>query len=182
RGDDAVEGRSIHDQVFYNRKRRGTPRLEVELVAILKVAHVQLANGGAFEAAVGLAIDHEAAHAADPFATIVVKRDGILAFLDQPLVQHIQHLEERHVLVHARNLVANHAPAVLRVFLPPDVKYQFHLTCSSAARASRNGRPKAPCSAKPGGARPGIPTRPRKNNWHRRAKPRPRASGTPRGN
>jgi hypothetical protein len=99
---------------------------------------VQLANGGAFEASVRLAIDHEAAHAADAFAAIVIESDGILALLDQPLIQHVQHFEKRHVLVHAGNLIANHAPPVLRIFLPPDVERQFHLTCNSAARASRS--------------------------------------------
>ena len=99
---------------------------------------LQLAYRGALEAAVRLAVDHESAHAADAFAAIVIERDGIVALLDEPLIQHVQHFEKRHVLVHTGNFVANHASPVLRIFLPPDVQCQFHLTYSSAAKALRS--------------------------------------------
>ena len=48
----------------------------VIVVAVLEVAHVQLAGGrGAFRA-VGDAVDHQAAHAADALAAVVSKAIG----------------------------------------------------------------------------------------------------------
>src|SRR5579883_2074626 len=46
-GDDAVKGRPIDSEVLDDGKGGGAPRLEVELVAVLEMAHVELADGGA---------------------------------------------------------------------------------------------------------------------------------------
>ena len=46
-GDDAVEGGAVDDQVLDDRESFGAPGLEVEHVAVLEMAHVQLADGGA---------------------------------------------------------------------------------------------------------------------------------------
>ena len=73
------------------------PRLQVQLVAVLEVAHVELAQRGAAAAAVRHAVDHAAAHAADALAAIVVEGHRVLALGDQLLVQHVEHLQERHV-------------------------------------------------------------------------------------
>ncbi len=83
-------------------KRLGAPWLQINLVAIFEMTHVKLANRGAFEAAMGFAVDHHAAHAADAFAAIVVESDGIFALGDQALVDNIEHFEERHVFVDVR--------------------------------------------------------------------------------
>ncbi len=37
------------------------------------------------------------AHAADALAAVVIERDRLLAVGDQLLVDHVEHLEERHV-------------------------------------------------------------------------------------
>ena len=95
--DDAVEGAAIDHQVLDDREGLRAPRLEVELVAVLEVAHVELAERGAGQRAVRHAVDHAAAHAADAFAAIVVERDRLFALRDQVLVQHVEHFEERHV-------------------------------------------------------------------------------------
>ena len=79
-GDDAVERAAVHHQVLNDREGFGAPRFEVELVAILEVAHVELAQGGAGQRAVGHAVHHAAAHAADALAAIVVERDGSSPF------------------------------------------------------------------------------------------------------
>ena len=47
--------------------------------------------------AVGDAVDHEAAHAADAFAAVVIEGDRLFALVDERLVEHVEHLEERHV-------------------------------------------------------------------------------------
>jgi hypothetical protein len=43
---------------------------------------------------VGHAVDDEAAHAADPFATIGVERDGVLPLAYESLVDDVQHFEK----------------------------------------------------------------------------------------
>ena len=112
--DDAVEGAAVHDQVLDDREGLGAPRLQVQLVAILEVAHVELAERRAGQRAVRHAVDHAAAHAADAFAAIVVERHRLLALRDQVLVEHVEHLQERHVLVDVRDFVAHHAAGVAR--------------------------------------------------------------------
>ncbi len=107
-------------------KARGAPGFEVELVAVLEMAHVQLAERGAGQRTVGHAVDHEAAHAADAFAAIVVEGHRLFALRDQVLVQHVQHFEERHVVVDVGDFVAHHLALVAGVALPPDVKNDSH--------------------------------------------------------
>ena len=62
----------------------------------LERPHVQLAGGGDL-GAVRLAVDHQAAHAADALAAVGVERDRLLALLVELLVEDVEHLEERHV-------------------------------------------------------------------------------------
>ena len=125
-GDQAVEGAAVHHEIFDNRKCFGAPRLEIELVAVLEVAHMELAEGSAGDGAVRHAIDHAAAHAADAFAAIVVERHRVFALRDQILIQDVEHLEKRHVLVDVRDVVADHAALIVGVALPPDVQNDSH--------------------------------------------------------
>src|SRR5215472_2019495 len=62
-GDDAVEGAAVDREILHNRECFGAPGLKINHIAIFEVAHVQLANRGALESAMSLAIDHETAHA-----------------------------------------------------------------------------------------------------------------------
>jgi hypothetical protein len=75
----------------------GAPRLDGDGLAVLEAAHVQLAGGGARFGPCGDAVDHQRAGAADALAAVVVEGDRLLALRDQPLVEHVEHLEERHV-------------------------------------------------------------------------------------
>ncbi len=102
------------------------PGLQVQLVAVLEMAHVELAQGGAGQRAVRHAVDHAAAHAADALAAIVVEGHRLFALGDQVLVQHVEHLQERHVLADVGRFVAHHAALVARVLLPPDVENDSH--------------------------------------------------------
>ena len=97
----------------------------VIVVAVGERAHVQLAGRGDL-GAVGLAVDHQAAHAADALAAVGVERDRLLALGVELLVEHVEHLEERHVRGDVVDLVGVHralgaaAPAwrqILRVSL-----------------------------------------------------------------
>ena len=54
---------------------------------------------------VRLAVDHEAARAADPLAAVVLEGDRLLAALGELLVEDVQHLEEGGVLVDVLDLV-----------------------------------------------------------------------------
>src|ERR1039458_4437554 len=66
-GDNSVEGGAVHHEVLDHGECLGSPGFEVELVAILEVTHMELAEGGAGERAVGHAVHHAAAHAANAF-------------------------------------------------------------------------------------------------------------------
>ena len=61
RFDDVVEGAAVDDEVLDDGEGLGAPRLQSEFVAILEVAHGELARGGGALRAVGDAVDHEAA-------------------------------------------------------------------------------------------------------------------------
>jgi len=80
---------------------------------------------------VGLAVDHEAAHAADAFAAIVVEGDGVLALVDEGFVEDVEHFEEGHVLVDVGCVIADHAAGVFGIFLAPNVKSEFHVSWGS---------------------------------------------------
>ena len=81
--DDAVEGAAVDDEVLDHREARGPPRLDGDLVAVVELAHVELAGRGAALRAVGLAVDHQPARAADALAAVVVERDRLLALGDR---------------------------------------------------------------------------------------------------
>ena len=98
-GDDAIEGAAVDDEILDDGESFGAPGLEINFVAVFEVAHVKLANGGALESAMGFAVDHHAAHAADAFAAIVIESDGIFTLFDQAFVEDVEHFEEGHVLV-----------------------------------------------------------------------------------
>ena len=81
---------------------------------------MELAGGRAELGAVGLAVDHQPAGAADAFPAVVLEGHGLLAFGDEPLVQQVEHLQERHVLAHAGHGVLHHGTGVGRPGLAPD--------------------------------------------------------------
>ena len=71
------------------------------VVAVGELPHVELAGGRALLRAVGLAVDHQRAGAADALAAVVVEGDRLLALVDEALVDEVEHLEERHLVVDA---------------------------------------------------------------------------------
>src|SRR5271157_2280577 len=125
-GDQAVEGGAVHHQVADHREGARAPRFQVQFVAVLEVAHVELAQGGAGQRAVRHAIHHAAAHATDALAAIVIECHGLFVSREQVFVEHVEHFEERHVLAHVGDFVAHHAALVVRVALTPDVEDDPH--------------------------------------------------------
>jgi hypothetical protein len=87
---------------------------------------VQLAGGGHL-GTVGLAVDHQPAHAADALAAVGVEGDRLLAVAGQPLVEDVEHLEERHVLGDVVELVGLHRAGGGAVGLAPDLERDLHL-------------------------------------------------------
>ena len=124
---DAFEGRSIHHEVPEDWKGLGTPRFNRDLVTVIEMAHMELANGAAFLMAVSDPVDHKAAGATDAFATIVLERDRILVLVDQILIENIEHLEKRHMVADIVELIGLKAALVVRFLLPPNMQRQLHL-------------------------------------------------------
>ena len=93
--DDFVEGRAIDHTVLDDRETSRTPRLDGDDVALVEFAHVKLASGGStLGLAVRRTVDVERAHAADALAAVVVEHERLLAFLNQLLVEDVEHLKE----------------------------------------------------------------------------------------
>ena len=126
------------------------------------------------------AVDHESARAADAFAAIVLERDRLLALCRSALRSARRAFRASTCPDSVLRLVADHRALARRVLLPPDVESEFHLVapCDGCTYSNVSG------SLFRTGARsgPDIPTPPRSESRRRRAAPRPRASGIPRGN
>jgi len=92
---DFVEGGAVHHQITNHGESLGAPRFNPDVVAILELAHVELASGDAIVVAMRPTINIESTHAADAFAAIVVEANGMgYAVVDEPLVQDVEHLKE----------------------------------------------------------------------------------------
>src|SRR5262245_24653899 len=102
---DPVEGTPVDDEVLDDGEGLGTPWFKIERVTILEAAHVQLAHRGTATWTMGDAVDHEAAHATDPLAAIMIEGDGFLALDDQGLVDDIEHFQEGHIWTDILGLV-----------------------------------------------------------------------------
>ena len=123
--DDPVERATVDDEVADDREGLGAPRLDGDRLAGLERAHVQLAGRRAL-GAVGVAGDHQTAHAADALATVAVERDRLVALGVELLVEDVEHLEEGHVRADVRDPVGDEAPRVVGSGLAPDLEGQVH--------------------------------------------------------
>ena len=107
---DRVEGAPVGHEVLQDRERPRAERLDHDQVAVLEAAHVGLARGDAAVRPVRLAVDRERARPADPLAAVVRERDRLLAPGRELVVEDVEHLEERHVGIHAAGGVVDEAP------------------------------------------------------------------------
>ena len=160
---------------------RGPPRLDVDLVAVLELAHVQLAGGRAPLRPVGLAVDHHPAGPADALAAVVLEGDRLATGGVELLVHDVEHLEEAHLLADVRGVVGLHGAGGIGAGLAPDVELHVHVgrtsTCTSAGTGGRSRTRAAPCGAWAGwGCRP-TPRPPRGRSARHRVRPRRRGSG-----
>ncbi len=124
--DDPVEGAPVDHQIPDQGEPGRPPGLDRDRGPVVELAHVQLTRRSSQLGAVRLAVDHHAAGAANPLPAVVVECDRLLALVDQPLVEHVQHLEKRHVGRDAGDLVGLEPARLLRPLLPPHLERHIH--------------------------------------------------------
>ena len=73
-----------------------------------------------------MSVDVEGAHTADTLAAVVVEHDGLLASLDERLVQDVEGLEEGSVGSGLDSFISHKTTFSLRAGLTPDLKIDFH--------------------------------------------------------
>ena len=88
--------------------------------------HVQLASRRFGLGPVGFAIDHHGAHAANAFATIVIKRDRFVALGRELFVKAVDHFQKRHVGRDVVQFVLFHSALVFTRALTPDIEMDDH--------------------------------------------------------
>src|SRR5690606_477158 len=76
--------------------------------------------------AVGHAVDHQAAGAADAFTAVAFKGDGLLALADQLFVELVEHFEEGHLRHDVVDGVLLETPGLIGASLSPDFQVKFH--------------------------------------------------------
>ena len=116
---DLIEGLPVDAEVLDHRERFGAPGLDIDLVPVLEQPHVQLARGRG-GTTVRDAVDDDATHAADALAAVVIERNRLLVLSREVLVEKVEHLQERHVLRHAVDVVLGHPAGGIRAGLAPD--------------------------------------------------------------
>ena len=124
---DFVESRTVDHKVADYGEGSRTPRFDSDGIAVVELAHVELAGGDALHGAVGMAVDVERAHAADAFAAVVVKYDGFFAFLYKLLVEHVEHLEEARAGRNVVERVIDELSFLFGTTLTPN--FQFYADC-----------------------------------------------------
>src|SRR5216117_2463312 len=124
--DDPVERAAVHHEILEHGECQSSPRLDPQLGAVGEGTHVQLTGRGGALRPVGTAVDHHAAGPANPLAAVVVERDRIILAREQLLVEHVEHLEERHVWAYVGHRVSDEATQKPRPALPPDVEGEVH--------------------------------------------------------
>jgi hypothetical protein len=76
--------------------------------------------------AVRHAADDHAAGAADALAAVAVELDRFLALADEVLVEDVEHLEERHLLLDAAHCIIDEPALGLAAGLAPDLQVDCH--------------------------------------------------------
>jgi hypothetical protein len=72
------------------------------------------------------AVDHGAARAADALAAVMIEGDGIFSAQDQPLVEDVEHLKERHVRADVVNRVGDQRALGVGTVLSPNADCDSH--------------------------------------------------------
>ena len=95
---DFVKSGAVYHEVTNDREGFSAPRFNPDIVAILELAHVELAGGNAIVIAVRPTINIKPTHATDALATVIIEANGMgYAVIDKPLIQDVEHLKERAI-------------------------------------------------------------------------------------
>ena len=78
--------------------------------AVFKTPHVNLAGRARMIGGMRFAVDRQRASAADAFATILIKRDRLLAPGRQTLIHDVEHLQKRRIWGNVRRFVLDEFP------------------------------------------------------------------------
>ena len=119
---DFIESVTVDHKVADHGESGRTPGFDGDLVAVVELAHVQLAGGDTLHGAVGMAVDVERAHAADAFAAVVVKHYRFLVVVHELLVEHIEHFEERRTGGYVIEMVFDELAGFLGTTLTPNLE------------------------------------------------------------
>ena len=129
-GDDGVQSGTVYHQVTQQRESSSAEGLNPNGVAVLELAHVQLA-GSYLLAAMGYTIDGEGAHTANAFAAVVVEVDGLFALVYELFVDDVEHLEEGSFVRDVLRLVGFNATLGLRGLLAPNLERKIKICHNS---------------------------------------------------
>lgn len=122
----AIESRTVHDQVSNNRKGSSPKGLDRNRITILELSHVQLTSRSGIFRAVRQTIDRKRTGSADSFPAVMVENDRFDPLSEQLFVELIQHFKKRGILGYFVQLMDFKPTGVLRVFLPPNSEYKSH--------------------------------------------------------
>src|SRR5205814_1526854 len=90
-----IQRAAIDYQIFQQRERSHSKRLDCDRRAVAKLSHVKFAHRARMIGSVRFAVDRERAGAANTFAAIRVERDWFRSACDQSLIENVEHLEKR---------------------------------------------------------------------------------------
>ena len=116
---DLVVGAAVDYEVLDHGECGRTPRLDGDGLAVLELAHVELAGSYALLGTVRMAVDVHRTHTADTLAAVMVESHGLLALVNEVVVQNIHHLEERRVGRDALDVVCFECSLRFGVLLTP---------------------------------------------------------------
>src|SRR5690349_4525780 len=71
-------------------------------------------------------IDVHGACATDAFPAVVIECNRVLSFMNEPLIQHVEHFQERHFRRNVLHLIGLESSFVLAVLLPPHFQCEVH--------------------------------------------------------
>jgi hypothetical protein len=87
---------------------------------------MELAGGSGIFRPMRQSVDRKRTSAANPFPTVVIKRNGFFSVFQKLFVKEIEHLEERAILGHPIQIVHFKLSGILGSGLSPNLQLQFH--------------------------------------------------------
>ena len=125
--DNLIISITVYHQVANNGESGRTPRFYGDYVSVVEFTHVQLASGNAGVGPVGVSVDIERTHTADTFAAIVIEYYRLFAFVNQLLVEQVEHFEERAVGRYTIKFIFLKSTFFFGTFLAPN--FECYIYC-----------------------------------------------------